>query len=87
MPHPVIWFEVIGKDAAPSSLFLDGDLFDWELYSVLNDYFMVTTDGEAPSGWVGVASFGGYGHVRRLTPRPTTCRPRLTRPKAWVARR
>ena len=62
MPHPVIWFEVIGKDAAALSSFYI-ELFDWKLDSVPNDYFMVTTDGEAPSGGVGADPSGGDGHV------------------------
>jgi uncharacterized protein len=62
MPNPVIWFEVIGKDAASLSKFY-GDLFGWKVDPAPNDYFMFTTDGDQPSGGVGVDPAGGDGHV------------------------
>ena len=62
MPHPVIWFEVIGKDAAALSSFYS-DLFDWKVDPVPNDYFMVTTEGDMASGGVGSRP------VRRRRPR------------------
>jgi uncharacterized protein len=62
VPHPVIWFEVIGKDAAALSKFY-GDLFDWKVDPAPNDYFMFTPDGDLPSGGVGVDPMGGEGHV------------------------
>jgi predicted enzyme related to lactoylglutathione lyase len=62
MPHPVIWFEVIGKDGKALSSFY-GDLFGWKLEAVPNDYFMFTTDGDMASGGVGSDPSGGDGHV------------------------
>jgi uncharacterized protein len=64
MPHPVIWFEVMGRDSAALSRFY-GDLFDWQVQPAPNDYFMFTPEGEMPSGGVGVGAdpSGGDGHV------------------------
>jgi predicted enzyme related to lactoylglutathione lyase len=62
MPHPVIWFEVIGRDSAALSKFY-GDLFEWKVDSGPQGYFMVTTDGERPSAGIGPDPSGGDGHV------------------------
>lgn len=62
MPHPVIWFEVIGKDSAVLSRFY-GDLFDWKIDPGPQGYFMATPDGERPSGGIGTDPAGGDGHV------------------------
>ena len=51
-----------------------------------NDYFMVTTDGEAPSGGVGADPSGGDGHVTFYA-ETDDLQARSTRPRAWVARR
>jgi uncharacterized protein len=62
MPHPVIWFEVLGKDAAALSKFY-GDLFDWTMDSTPQGYFMATPEGERASGGIGGDPSGGDGHV------------------------
>jgi uncharacterized protein len=62
MAHPVIWFEVIGKDAESLSKFY-GDLFDWKIDPAPNNYFMFAPDGGQPSGGVGADPSGGNGHV------------------------
>jgi predicted enzyme related to lactoylglutathione lyase len=62
VPHPVIWFEVIGKDAAALSTFY-GELFDWKVDPAPQGYFMLTADGDRPTGGVGTDPSGGDGHV------------------------
>jgi predicted enzyme related to lactoylglutathione lyase len=62
MPHPVIWSEVMGRDAESLSRFYS-DLFGWKVDPAPNDYFMFTTAGDAPSGGVGADPSGGDGHV------------------------
>jgi predicted enzyme related to lactoylglutathione lyase len=63
MPHPVIWFEVIGKDSATLSRFY-GDLFAWRIDAGPQGYFMVTTsEGEMPTAGIGADPTGGDGHV------------------------
>lgn len=62
MPHPVIWFEVMGKDAAALSSFY-GDLFGWKIDPGPEGYFMCTTDGDMPGGGIGADPSGGGGHV------------------------
>jgi predicted enzyme related to lactoylglutathione lyase len=62
MPHPIVWFEVIGRDAGALSAFYR-DLFDWEISEVPGDYFMATPEGERPSGGIGADPSGGPGHV------------------------
>jgi predicted enzyme related to lactoylglutathione lyase len=62
MPHPVIWSEVMGRDAESLSRFYS-DLFGWKVDAAPNDYFMLTTGGDAPSAGVGADPSGGDGHV------------------------
>jgi predicted enzyme related to lactoylglutathione lyase len=64
MPHPVIWFEVVGKDAEALRRFY-GDMFGWRIDPAPEapGYFMCTTDGEMPSGGIGADPAGGDGHV------------------------
>ena len=62
MPHPVIWFEVAGKDVAALTQFY-GDLFGWKMEPGPNGYFLATTDGERASGGFGTDPSGGAGHV------------------------
>jgi uncharacterized protein len=62
MAHPVIWFEVIGKDSAALSKFY-GDLFDWKIDPAPQGYYMFTPEGDRPSGGVGKDPSGGSGHV------------------------
>jgi len=62
MPHPVVWYEVIGKDSEALSKFY-GDLFGWKIEPGPQNYFMVTPEGERPSGGIGVDPSGGDGHV------------------------
>jgi len=62
MPHPVIWFEVLGKDAAALSTFY-GDLFEWKIDPTPAGYFMATTDGDRASAGIGADPSGGDGHV------------------------
>ncbi|WP_028067385.1 VOC family protein [Solirubrobacter soli] len=63
MAHPIVWFEVIGKDAEALSRFY-GDLFDWKMDAVPGGYYMATPEGaERPTGGVGADPSGGAGHV------------------------
>jgi uncharacterized protein len=62
MPHPVIWFEVLGKDGEALSRFY-GDLFDWKIDPTPQNYFMATPEGERPSAGIGSDPSGGPGHV------------------------
>lgn len=62
MPHPVIWFEVMGKDGGALSKFYS-DLFGWKIDPAPNDYFLATTDGEMAAGGIGTDPSGGTGHV------------------------
>jgi uncharacterized protein len=74
MPHPVVHFEIMGKDPAGLSGFYR-DAFDWNIPSQpvtgaggVPDYFMVLPDGEQPpksgiNGGFGGAPQGYGGHV------------------------
>jgi uncharacterized protein len=63
MPHPIIWFEVLGNDSAALSKFY-GDLFGWKIDPGPQGYFMATTtDGEMPTGGIGADPSGGPGLV------------------------
>lgn len=62
MPHPVVWYEVIGKDSEALSKFY-ADLFGWKVEPAPQNYFMVTAEGDRPSGGIGVDPSGGEGHV------------------------
>src|SRR3979490_1858195 len=63
MPNPVVHFEVLGKDAQALQSFY-GQVFDWELNSVMPTYAMVSTgiEGGIPGG-VGATPDGSDGHV------------------------
>jgi uncharacterized protein len=62
VPHPVIWFEVLGKDAEGLSRFY-GELLDWKIDSAPGGYYMATPEGERASGGIGADPSGGAGHV------------------------
>jgi predicted enzyme related to lactoylglutathione lyase len=62
MPHPVVWYEVIGKDGAALARFY-GDLFDWKMEEVQGGYFMASAGDGPPTGGVGSDPSGGDGHV------------------------
>jgi predicted enzyme related to lactoylglutathione lyase len=63
MPHPVVHFEVLGKDADALSRFY-GDTFEWEMQSVMPTYAMARPVGEdGIAGGVGAAPEGAEGHV------------------------
>jgi predicted enzyme related to lactoylglutathione lyase len=63
MPHPVIWFEVIGKDPAKLRDYYSS-LFDWPIQDAPNDYGLVAPEGEdGLMGGIGGDPSGGNGHV------------------------
>jgi predicted enzyme related to lactoylglutathione lyase len=62
MPHPIVWFEVVGKDSGALSTFY-GDLFGWRIDPGPQGYFMATPEGERPTGGIGADPSGGAGHV------------------------
>jgi predicted enzyme related to lactoylglutathione lyase len=62
MPHPVAWFEVLGKDADALGRFY-GDLFQWKIEDAPMNYKLATADGERPQGGIGEDPTGGSGHV------------------------
>lgn len=65
MPHPVIWYEVIGKDYDTLKRFY-GELFDWNLEEVPGGmpYAMAHPDpDQPPMGGIGADPSGGEGHV------------------------
>ena len=65
MPHPVIWFEVIGKDIDGLKRFY-GDLFGWQLQDAEGGmpYAMAQPDADQPPmGGIGADPSGGEGHV------------------------
>jgi predicted enzyme related to lactoylglutathione lyase len=65
MPHPVIWFEVIGKDFDTLKGFY-GDLFGWKLEDAPGGmpYAMAQAEpDQPPTGGIGVDPSGGDGHV------------------------
>jgi predicted enzyme related to lactoylglutathione lyase len=64
MPHPVVHFEVLGKDAPTLTKFY-GDAFGWQLQDVMEgSYFMVNTGGEGDvAGGIGADPGGGSGSV------------------------
>ena len=58
MPHPVIWFEVVGKDIDGLKKFY-GDLFDWNVdASNPMNYGMIMDNDEGISGGIGGAPDG-----------------------------
>jgi uncharacterized protein len=64
MPQPVVWFEVVGKDAEKLKGFY-GDLFGWEFTSPgMPGYWFTAPEGEdGLRGGVGAAPDGGPGHA------------------------
>jgi predicted enzyme related to lactoylglutathione lyase len=65
MPHPVIWFEVVGKDMDGLKKFY-GDLFGWQIQDAPGGmpYAMAQADPESPpTGGIGSDPSGGNGHV------------------------
>jgi predicted enzyme related to lactoylglutathione lyase len=63
MPHPVIWFEVMGKDANKLKGFYR-DLFDWDIEEGPEGYGMAMPEGrEGLMGGIGADPSGGGGHV------------------------
>lgn len=63
MAHPVVHFEVLGKDAEGLQTFY-GKVFGWELNPVMPTYAMVSTGEDGGiAGGVGSAPDGGAGHV------------------------
>jgi predicted enzyme related to lactoylglutathione lyase len=63
MPHPVVWFEVIGKDGDALNSFYT-ELFGWKSEPApAAGYHMLTPEGDQASGGVGTDPSGGDGHV------------------------
>ena len=65
MPHPVIWFEVVGKDVDGLKKFY-GDLFGWQIQDAPGGvpYAMAQPSPEQPPmGGIGADPSGGNGHV------------------------
>jgi len=65
MPHPVAWFEVVGKDVDALKRFY-GELFGWTIQDAPGGmpYAMIQTDPEQPPmGGIGPDPSGGDGHV------------------------
>jgi predicted enzyme related to lactoylglutathione lyase len=85
MPHPVIWFEVIGKDSDALSKFY-GDLFDWKIDPGPQGYYMATPEGERPSGGIGADPSGGDGFVTFYA-ETDDLQAMWTRPSGSAARR
>jgi predicted enzyme related to lactoylglutathione lyase len=63
MAHPVIHFEVVGKDQEKLSEFY-GDLFGWQTESIPDmGYTMVKGEESGIGGGIGQSQDGGSGHV------------------------
>ena len=63
MAHPVVHFEVLGRDAETLQGFYR-EAFGWEVKSVLPEYAMVTAGEEGGiAGGIGSSPDGGQGHV------------------------
>jgi predicted enzyme related to lactoylglutathione lyase len=65
MPHPVIWFEVVGQDLDRLKQFYR-DLFQWGIQDAPGGmpYAMFQPDDDQPPmGGIGVDPSGGPGHV------------------------
>jgi predicted enzyme related to lactoylglutathione lyase len=63
MPNPVVFFEVLGKDAASLPKFY-GDAFGWETESVMPTYSMARPGADhGIEGGIGAAPEGQPGHV------------------------
>ena len=64
MPHPVIFFEVVGQDGAALRRFY-GELFGWMINEVPApmDYGMVASEDAGIEGGIGATANGGAGHT------------------------
>jgi predicted enzyme related to lactoylglutathione lyase len=63
MGHPVVHFEIAGKDKAKLDSFY-GSLFGWKTQDVPGmSYSMVTAEDGGIGGGIGAAPDGGSGHV------------------------
>ncbi|MFN8224733.1 MAG: VOC family protein [Gaiellales bacterium] len=63
MSHPVVHFEVIGKDHAKLTAFY-GDVFGWKLKAMEGmPYSLIEKEGEGIGGGIGAAPDGSAGHV------------------------
>jgi predicted enzyme related to lactoylglutathione lyase len=63
MPHPVIWFEVMGQDADKLKGFYK-DLFGWPIEDGPGGYGMAMPEGrDGLMGGIGSDPSGGPGHV------------------------
>jgi uncharacterized protein len=65
MPHPIAWFEVVGKDVDALKKFY-GDLFGWPIEDAPGGmpYAIVAPEGqEGLMGGIGPDPSGGNGHV------------------------
>jgi predicted enzyme related to lactoylglutathione lyase len=65
MPHPIAWFEVVGKDVQTLKKFY-GDLFDWPMEDAPGGmpYAIVMPEGQnGLMGGIGPDPSGGSGHV------------------------
>jgi uncharacterized protein len=63
MAHPVVHFEVVGKDANALQSFYK-NAFGWEIKSVMPEYAMAQPGGQGGiNGGIGKAMDGTAGHV------------------------
>ena len=63
MGHPVVHFEVIGRDGEKLQRFY-GEVFDWKIdASNPMNYGIVDNGGEGINGGIGAAQPGGNGHL------------------------
>lgn len=64
MAHPVVHFEVLGKDPEVLRRFY-GEVFEWPMQDVMNgSYFMISPSGDRGiAGGVGAAGGDADGHV------------------------
>ena len=64
MTHPVVFFEVLGRDGTALRSFY-AELFDWKIdtMSEPTDYGMVAREDGGIDGGVGKAPDGGQGHA------------------------
>lgn len=63
MPHPVVHFEVTGRDVGKLHGFY-GELFDWKTQAVPGmEYVLVEKEGDGIAGGIGPTPEGGEGIV------------------------
>lgn len=63
MSHPVVHFEITGKDQAKLSSFYSS-LFGWKMGEIPGmNYTMVEADGSGIGGGIGASQDGGPGYV------------------------